>query len=110
MSNATIAQSVVAYPVIGPSNQYPELPGLYVIWCNGGNGESVHWEAPAYIGQTKNFRKRILQHRYSLSRMFTDAAMVTFLPLNCPQMRKSIERWLIMKHQPWYNKALRRRR
>ena len=96
------------YSVIGPKDQYPELPGVYVIWCNGGNGDPVHWEEPSYIGQTKNFRKRIVAHRHSPYRYFTDAAMVTFLPVADPAVRKAMECWLIKKHQPCYNRTFRR--
>lgn len=95
------------YSVLGPARHYPELPGLYVIWCNRGNGEPVHWEEPSYIGQTQNFRKRIVQHRYSKYRLFTDAAMVTFLPVASADIRRDMERWLIKKHKPCYNLTLK---
>jgi predicted GIY-YIG superfamily endonuclease len=115
--NSTIPQSVATnqaeatipvYSVLGPRDQYPALPGVYAIWCNGGNGDPVDWDEPAYIGQTTNFRKRVLQHRSSPHRMFTDAAMLTFMHIPDANVRIAMEKWLIQKHLPSYNRTWKR--
>jgi excinuclease UvrABC nuclease subunit len=102
----TVSQQLV-YDVVGPRSQYPALPGVYTIWCNYGNGDPVHWDRPAYIGQTKNFRERMMQHRNGRSRLFTDAAMVTFIHVPQQDIRRVMEVWLIRRHHPSYNQTHR---